>query len=296
MPSNAVTVRFAVVYLDFKKMRRLASWVKERDRVLVMGALNVTPDSFYDGGRYLTPTDAIERALQMGREGADIIDVGGASSRPGAKPLSSIEELKRVIPVIEGVRNRSDVLLSVDTTRASVAKEAIACGVAIVNDISALRFDPEMAGIIAEGGVFVVLMHMLETPETMQDNPVYTDPVEEIKSFLAERIEAALDSGVPRERIIIDPGIGFGKRLEHNLTILRGLSSFTDLDVPILIGLSRKSFLGEILNLPAGERLEGTIAANAVAVINGADIIRVHDVKEGRRTADVARRLRNDEP
>ncbi|MCK4598355.1 dihydropteroate synthase [Candidatus Bipolaricaulota bacterium] len=277
-------------------MRRLASWVKERDRVLVMGALNVTPDSFYDGGRYLTPTDAIERALQMGKEGADIIDVGGASSRPGVKPLSSIEELKRVMPVIEGVRNRSDVLLSVDTTRATVAKEAIACGASIVNDISALRFDPEIAGIIAGGGVFVVLMHMLGTPETMQDNPVYADPVEEIKSFLAERIETALHSGIPRERIIIDPGIGFGKRLEHNLTILRGLSSFTDLDVPVLIGLSRKSFLGEILNLPVGERLEGTIAANAVAVINGADIIRVHDVKEGRRTADVARRLRNDEP
>lgn len=270
--------------------------MKKRDRVLVMGVLNLTPDSFYDGGSYPTTGFAIERALQMEEEGADIIDVGGESSRPGAKPVSPTLELERVVPVIEGIHKQSDILLSVDTTKATVAAEAIACGASIVNDISALRFDPDLVSVVAESGAFVVLMHMLGRPKTMQLAPTYTDLVEEIKSFLGERIEAAVDLGLPRERIIIDPGIGFGKRVEHNLAILRGLSSFASLGAPVLIGLSRKSFLGEILNLPVEERLEGTIAANAVAVVNGADIIRVHDVKEGRRTADVARRLRPDEP
>ena len=262
--------------------------------MLVMGVLNITPDSFFTGGRYTRPEDAIERGLRMAQEGADIIDIGGESSRPGAQSISLPEELDRVLPVIEGVHRKSDVLLSVDTTKAAVAEEAIACGASIVNDISALRFDPKMAKAIGESERFVILMHMLGTPETMQVNPTYTDPVNEIKAFLAERIEAAVNSGIDNERIIIDPGIGFGKRLEHNLALLKELSRFATLRAPILVGLSRKSFLGKLLDLPSEERLEGTIAANAIAIANGADIIRVHDVKEGRRTADVAYRLRHD--
>ena len=275
-------------------MDRLTRWRKRRDRVLVMGVLNITPDSFFTGGRYTRPEDAIERGLRMAQEGADIIDIGGESSRPGSRSISSTEELERVLPVIEGVHRKSDVLLSVDTTKAAVAEEAIACGASIVNDISALRFDPKMAKAIGESERFVILMHMLGTPETMQVNPTYTDPVNEIKAFLAERIEAAVNSGIDNERIIIDPGIGFGKRLQHNLALLKELSSFATLRAPILVGLSRKSFLGKLLDLPSEKRLEGTIAANAIAIANGADIIRVHDVKEGRRTADVAYRLRHD--
>ena len=269
------------------------AWVKERSRVLVMGVLNVTPDSFYDGGRYCNVASAVEHALLMDEEGADIVDVGGASSRPGSKGIGIDEELERVMPVMEGIRCRSDVLLSIDTTSAPVAKEALSCGATMVNDISALRFDPHMPEVIAEGGAFVVLMHMLGTPEDMQLNPVYTDVVQEIRVFLAQRIDAAEREGISKERIIIDPGIGFGKTLSHNLAIIRDMSSFVDLGVPLLIGVSRKSFLGKILDLPTEDRLEGTIAANAVAVFNGADILRVHDVKEGRRTANVASRLRN---
>ena len=274
-------------------MQRLSEWVKERERVLVMGTLNLTPDSFYDGGRYPTNAAAIEQALQMVEEGADIIDIGGESSRPGARPISAAEELERVIPVVEGIHRQTDILLSVDTTKGAVATKAIEAGASIVNDISALRFDPKMAGVVADRGVFIVLMHMKGRPETMQKGPSYNDPVEEIKAFLAGRIEVAISAGIPADRIIIDPGIGFGKRLSDNLAIIRALSRFSALDVPILIGLSRKSFLGDILNLPAEERLEGTIAANAIAILNGADIIRVHDVKEGRRTADVVRALRD---
>jgi len=275
------------------EMKRLNEWVKDRKRVLVMGTLNLTPDSFYDGGRYPTSAAAIEQALQMVEEGADIIDIGAESSRPGARPVSAAEELERVIPVIEGIHHRTDLLLSVDTTKAAVATEAVEAGASIVNDISALRFDPKMAGVVADRGVFIVLMHMKGTPETMQKGPSYNDPVEEIKAFFAERIEMAISAGISADKIIIDPGIGFGKRLSDNLAIIRGLARFSVLDAPILVGLSRKSFLGDILNLPAEERLEGTIAANAIVILNGADIIRVHDVKEGKRAADVARALRN---
>lgn len=258
-----------------------------------MGVLNLTPDSFYDGGRYVTVQAAVTQALTMVEEGADIIDIGGESSRPGAGSVNLDEELARVVPVVEALAAKSDVLISVDTTKSAVARASIAHGARIINDISALRFDPDMGEVVARGGAFLVLMHMQGTPETMQQDPRYTDPVTEIEDFLRERIDAAVSAGIDRKRLIIDPGIGFGKRLAHTLEILRRLASFKDLGVPILIGLSRKSFLGEILDLPTSARLEGTIAANAIAIANGADIIRVHDVKEGRRTADVAFRLRN---
>ncbi|MCX6093527.1 MAG: dihydropteroate synthase [Candidatus Bipolaricaulota bacterium] len=267
-------------------------WFERRDRVLVVGILNATPDSFFERSRFPSALEAVERALEMEAEGADVIDVGGESSQPGSEPVPADVEAARVVPIIEGIRKRSDVLISVDTVKSAVAGEALGAGATIVNDISALRFDTAMAGIAAAGDAYVVLMHMQGTPTTMQKRPEYKDVVDEVHEFLAERIRAAESAGIPRERVIVDPGIGFGKRLPHNLELLRNVERFTDLGPPVLIGASRKSFLGEILGLPAEERLEGTLAVHAVAVAHGADLIRVHDVKEGRRAADVARRLR----
>lgn len=270
----------------------LVRWFERRDRVLVVGILNATPDSFFERSRFPSALEAVERALEMEAEGADVIDVGGESSQPGSEPVPADVEAARVVPIIEGIRKRSDVLISVDTVKSAVAGEALGAGATIVNDISALRFDTAMAGIAAAGDAYVVLMHMQGTPTTMQKRPEYKDVVDEVHEFLAERIRAAESAGIPRERVIVDPGIGFGKRLPHNLELLRNVERFTDLGPPVLIGASRKSFLGEILGLPAEERLEGTLAVHAVAVAHGADLIRVHDVKEGRRAADVARRLR----
>jgi len=275
-------------------MNRLADWMRRRDRVLVMGVLNVTPDSFYDGGRRASPEAAVERALAMASDGADIIDVGGESTRPGAAPVPVAEEMERVLPVIEGIRKRSEIAISIDTTKSAVAAEALAAGASIVNDVSALRSDDAMGERVAAVGANVVLMHMKGTPASMQENPSYDDVVEEVRSFLEERVHAAIAVGIAPNRIWIDPGIGFGKRLEHNLALLRRLGRLVELGPPVVAGLSRKSFLGRILDLPADDRLEGTIAANAVAIANGADVIRVHDVAEGRRTADVAFRLRPD--
>jgi dihydropteroate synthase len=277
-------------------MIELKEWVGRRDRVLVMGVVNVTPDSFYDGGRFFHHEAAVKRGLRMADEGADIIDVGGESTRPGSRSISAQEEMDRVLPVVEEIRNRSPVLVSIDTTKADVAEEAISLGARVINDISALRFDARMAAVAARTGAFVVLMHMRGRPETMQQEPTYTDIVEEIRSFLAERIRASVGAGIAEEKIFVDPGIGFGKTLDHNLAILRDLARLLDLGRPILVGLSRKSFLGAILDAPADERIEGTIAANAAAILNGASIIRVHDAKEGRRTADVAALLRNHAP
>jgi dihydropteroate synthase len=274
-------------------MMQLKQWERKRDRVLVMGIVNVTPDSFYDGGRFFRSEDAIERGLRMADEGADIIDVGGESARPGARPISVQEEMDRALPVVEGIRRRSPVHISIDTSKADVAAEAISLGAGIVNDISAFRFDERMAAVTADAGAFVVLMHMQGSPETMQQKPTYTDVVEEIRSFLAERVRAAVDAGIAEERVFVDPGIGFGKTLDHNVAVLRNLARLTDLGRPVLVGLSRKTFLGAILDVPPDERIEATIAANTAAILNGASIIRVHDAKEGRRTADVAARLRS---
>jgi len=280
-----------MVYCD--PMIELKEWVGRRDRVLVMGIVNVTPDSFYDGGRFSHPEDAIEQGLRMADEGADIVDVGGESTRPGSRSISVQEEMDHVLPVVEGIRRRSPVHVSIDTTKADVAGEAVSLGAGIINDISALRFDERMAAVAARAGAFVVLMHMQGSPETMQQEPTYTDVSEEIRSFLVERIRAAVEAGIAEESIFIDPGIGFGKTLNHNLTVLRNLARLADLGRPVLVGLSRKSFLGAILDAPSDERIEGTIVANTAAILNGASIIRVHDAKEGRRTADVATRLRN---
>ena len=248
------------------------------ERPLLMGVLNVTPDSFFDGGLYQSPADAVARAKQMVEEGVDIIDIGGESSRPGSEPISENEELKRLVPVVEALHGLVPVPLSVDTTKSGVARRAIEAGAAIVNDISAMTFDPDMARVVAESGAGIVLMHMQGVPKTMQRAPRYGDVVREVQGFLAGRIEAACAAGISRKRIILDPGIGFGKLLEHNLTLLAHLRTLTELARPLLVGISRKGFIGQILQRSACERLFGTAAAAAMAVQQGAAILRVHDV------------------
>ncbi|MBC7092546.1 dihydropteroate synthase [Candidatus Bipolaricaulota bacterium] len=272
-------------------MARWGEWDLE-GRVLVVGVVNVTPDSFSDGGRFFDPDAAAAHALRLAKEGADLVDIGGESSRPGAEPVPAEEELRRVLPVIERLRGRLGVPMSVDTTKAAVAEAALQAGAQIVNDISALRADPGMARVVAGHGALVVLMHMQGTPRTMQLAPHYQDVVREVRSFLAERIEAAAAVGIDRDLVAVDPGIGFGKTVEHNLDLLRRLDELGELGRPILVGPSRKSFLGAVLGLPVAERLEATLAACAVAVARGADMVRVHDVAPVRRAVDLAVRLR----
>ena len=255
-------------------------------RPYIMGILNVTPDSFSDGGHYLTINSSVECARRMAEEGADIIDIGGESSRPGAEPVPLEVELERVIPVIKKLSDKIDILISIDTYKAKVAKEALKAGASIINDISGLRFDPMMAKIAAEAGCPVIIMHMKGTPRDMQRRPAYKDVVKEITAFFKERIAFAVKNGIKRNKIIIDPGIGFGKTVRHNLEIIKRLKEFRKLGVPILIGPSRKSFIGRILNEPVDKRLEGTAAVVAISIANGANIVRVHDVKA---MADVAK-------
>ena len=255
-------------------------------RPYIMGILNVTPDSFSDGGHYLTINSSVECARRMAEEGADIIDIGGESSRPGAEPVPLEVELERVIPVIKKLSDKIDILISIDTYKAKVAKEALKAGASIINDISGLRFDPMMAKIAAEAGCPVIIMHMKGTPRDMQRRPAYKDVVKEITAFFKERIAFAVKNGIKRNKIIIDPGIGFGKTVRHNLEIIKRLKEFRKLGVPILIGPSRKSFIGRILNEPVDKRLEGTAAVVAIGIANGANIVRVHDVKA---MADVAK-------
>jgi len=247
-------------------------------RIWLMGVVNVTPDSFSDGGAYFDAGKAVDRGLALAAEGADIIDVGGESTRPGARPVPEAEEAGRVVPVIAALRAKTPALISVDTTKAAVARAALDAGADIVNDTSAFRFDPAMPGVVARAGAGVVLMHMQGTPLTMQEDPRYDDLVGEISGFLAERIRVAAAAGIPGERVIIDPGIGFGKTLDHNLEILRRQESFLTLGRPLLLGFSRKAFLGKILGLPPADRLEGTIAAAVLSVERGAHILRIHDV------------------
>ncbi|MBI1924485.1 dihydropteroate synthase [Candidatus Poribacteria bacterium] len=256
-------------------------------RTLIMGILNVTPDSFSDGGHYFEVDKAIARAKQMVEEGADIIDIGGESTRPGALSISAENELARVLPVIEGLAGETAACVSIDTSKAAVAQQALQAGAHIVNDITALKGDPNMAGVVAEMKAGVVLMHIQGTPRTMQHSPVYQDLIPEILSSLRQSIDVAEAAGIHPEQIMIDPGIGFGKTLEHTLEILRRLDEFRCLKKPILIGTSRKSFIGKILNLPVDDRVEGTAATVAWAIAHGADVIRVHDVKAMRRVAQM---------
>jgi dihydropteroate synthase len=263
------------------------------ERPFIMGIVNVTPDSFSDGGSYFSPEQAVAHGLRLAEEGADIIDIGGESTRPGAAPVSAAEETERVLPVIAELAANIDVPLSIDTTKAEVARKALAAGAEIVNDVSALRFDPEMGDVVAAARVPVVLMHMRGTPRTMQYDIHYQSLIDDIREFLEERIEYAVSVGIALENIIIDPGIGFGKSIEQdNLSILKNLAAFTELGRPVLVGTSRKGFIGKLLGTPAHEREEGTSATVAIAIYNGAHIVRVHDVKSMKMVAAVARAIR----
>ncbi len=253
-------------------------------KTLVMGILNVTPDSFSGDGIYRKPSHAVSNALKMMQEGADIIDVGGESTKPGSDPVSAQEEIRRIMPVINGLV-KAGVPVSVDTYKPEVAREALDADVEMVNDVTGLR-NEKMAELVSDYKAGIVIMHMNGEPKTMQQNPVYRKGVvKEVRGFFVSRIRAAEQAGIRPENIVIDPGIGFGKTIEHNLDLIRNLSSFKDLKLPILVGPSRKSFIGKVLDLPADQRLEGTIAAVVASVMNGADIIRVHDVRECSRAA-----------
>ena len=258
-------------------------------RTCVMGVLNVTPDSFFDKGRFFDKKKAVHRALEMERDGADIIDIGGESTRPGSDGVSAAEELKRVLPVIEAVAAKAGIPVSVDTRKSEVAKEALKAGASVINDVSGLRHDRGMADVAAKYGAGLIIMHMKGTPRDMQENPSYGDLIGEITGSLRESIETAKRAGVAEGDIIIDPGIGFGKTVEHNLIILNRLGEFKSLKRPICIGVSRKSFIGKLLgDAPPDARLSGTLAACAIAIMKGADILRVHDVKEAKEAATVA--------
>jgi dihydropteroate synthase len=259
------------------------------DRTLLMGVLNVTPDSFSDGGLFFDAETAVTHAKQMVQDGADIIDVGGESTRPGSAPLSAKEETQRVLPVVTRLTQELSVPISIDTYKPLVARACLKAGVHLVNDITGL-VDPAMATLVAKNDVPVIIMHMQGTPTNMQEHPVYHDVIKEINMFFREQIAIARNAGI--KKIVIDPGIGFGKTLEHNLFILKHLDAFTTHGCPLLIGPSRKSFIGRITGLPAQERIEGTIAAATIAVMNGAQIVRVHDVKECKRAIQVADAIR----
>ncbi len=258
---------------------------------LLMGVLNVTPDSFSDGGRFFQTKAAIKRAEEMVKEGADIIDIGGESTRPGSEPVSLEEELARVIPVIKSLSRNVDIPISIDTYKPPVAKEALEAGASIINDVYGLR-QPGMLELLAEVKAPVVIMHMKGAPRTMQQNPTYQDVVKEVADFLRRQAEKAFEVGLGKAEIIIDPGIGFGKTLEHNLLLLKNLSSLSALGFPVLVGPSRKSFIGLTLNLPVEERLEGTLAVIAQCVWEGANIVRVHDVKEALRVVKMVHAIR----
>jgi len=265
-------------------IRSLLDAARRGERTLVMGILNVTPDSFSDGGRFHASEDAIRRAEAMVAEGADIVDVGGESTRPGAEPLSEEEEIRRILPVIEALAARMPI--SVDTYKAEVAERAVQAGAAMVNDISALRFDPSMAPAAARLDVPICLMHSRGSLRDMHRSPQYRDVVGEVKAELKERVEAALDVGIAPENIVLDPGFGFSKNAQHNLELLRRLREVTELGYPLLVGTSRKSTIGKVLGgLPVEDRLEGTAATVALSIANGASIVRVHDVKEMVRVA-----------
>ena len=259
---------------------------------LIMGILNITPDSFYPGSRYFDTGIAVEKALEMVETGADILDIGGESSRPGSKQLTGDEELARVMPVIEALVSNVTVPLSIDTCRSEVASRVLGAGAAIVNDISAMRFDPEMAGVIVSYGATVVLMHMQGTPRTMQKNPQYDDAVEDILAFLNERVEFAVSQGISKDRIVADPGIGFGKKIEHNLAVLKNIDRFHETGCAVLIGASRKSMIGMITGVPVEDRIWGTAAITAHCVMNNVEIHRVHDVNYMRQVADVTTAIR----
>lgn len=261
-------------------------------RPLLMGILNVTPDSFSDGGKYRAFERAVAHGLELAEEGADILDIGGESTRPGSEPVSGEEELARVIPVVKELARKIAIPISVDTTRAETAEKALESGASIINDISALRFDPRMVGVVESSGCSVVLMHMTGTPRNMQDSPQYEDVVGEVLEFLRERVSFSLAAGIPRKRILIDPGIGFGKTLEHNIALLRNIGRFHETGCPVLVGASRKGMIGKLTGAPVEERDWGTAAITSWCVTQGVEVQRVHAVKAMRQVCDVTTALR----
>jgi dihydropteroate synthase len=262
-------------------------WLDEDRLPRLMGVVNVTPDSFSDGGLFLDPAVAIEHGRKLVADGADMLDIGGESTRPGAAAVSAEEELARVLPVIEGLAG-VDAPISIDTSKLAVADAALGAGASMVNDVTALRAEPAIAALCADRDAELVLMHMQGSPRTMQEHPTYDDVVDDVKAFLAERMEFARREGVSEERIWLDPGIGFGKTVEHNLELLRRLRELTELGRPLVVGTSRKSFIGKLTGADVDQRLGGTIASCAIAVANGAQMLRVHDLREVREGMQVA--------
>ncbi len=267
------------------------SWLKHQSHTLIMGILNMTPDSFSDGGQFKSHDKAIDHALKMVEEGANIIDIGGESTRPGAESVQLEEELSRTIPIIEAIRLKSDCLISIDTYKSKVAKAALVSGADMVNDISGLTFDHNMASLVAERNVPVIIMHIKGKPGDMQKNPNYDNLIKEIKAFFEVQIAIAKKAGIDSGNIILDPGIGFGKRLEDNFEIIRELGQISTMGYPVLLGPSRKSFIGFTLDLPIEERIEGTLASITAGVINGARIVRVHDIRATRRTLTITEKI-----
>ena len=257
-----------------------------------MGILNVTPDSFSDGGRFTNAKIAVDHALKMIDDGAHIIDIGGESTRPGSVPVSEDEECERILPVIESIKKiNNNITISVDTYKASVAKKAIEVGSDIVNDISGLTFDPDMIPLLSKKDIPVIIMHINGKPKTMQKNPTYNDLIKDIKSFLHHQSNIAEENGIKNKHIILDPGIGFGKTFEHNFTLLRKLDEICSLGYPVMIGTSRKAFIGDALDLPPDDRVEGTLATIVAGIMNGAKIVRVHDVKEVNRVVKITEKI-----
>ena len=269
-------------------------WCQDPNReTLVMGILNVTPDSFSDGGLFYNTDEAVRHALQLIEYGIDIIDIGGESTRPGAKKISEEEEIQRIIPVVKQIRELSpEIIISIDTTKSMVAQKAIQSGANIINDISGFSFDNKMIDVVRESKVPVIIMHMQGDPSNMQNKPVYDDLIIDISSFFKSKIKLAIDAGIKKKQIILDPGIGFGKTVGDNFQLINQLNEFCKLGFPVMIGPSRKSFIGTTLNLPVDDRLEGTAAAVAVGVMNGARIVRVHDVKEIKRVVTIVEKIR----
>ena len=269
-------------------------WCQDPNReTLVMGILNVTPDSFSDGGLFYNTDEAVSHALQLIEYGIDIIDIGGESTRPGAKKISEEEEIQRIIPVVKQIRElSSEIIISIDTTKSMVAQKAIQSGANIINDISGFSFDNKMIDVVRESKVPVIIMHMQGDPSNMQNKPVYNDLIIDISSFFKSKIKLATDAGIKKKQIILDPGIGFGKTVGDNFQLINQLNEFCKLGFPVMIGPSRKSFIGTTLNLPVDDRLEGTAAAVAVGVMNGARIVRVHDVKEIKRVVTIVEKIR----
>ena len=257
-----------------------------------MGILNVTPDSFSDGGKYVDAKIATDHAQEMVDNGADIIDIGGESTRPGSEPVSESDECNRIIPVIESIKkNNSEILISVDTYKSYVAKRAVDAGADLVNDISGLTFDPNMLSYLSGKGIPVILMHINGRPKTMQNNPVYDDLIKDISKFFHKQCNIARENGIKKNHIILDPGIGFGKSFEDNFTIIRRFYDICDLGYPVMIGPSRKAFIGNTLSLPPNERIEGTLATVVAGIMNGAKIVRVHDVKEVNRAVKITEKI-----